>query len=389
MSKRDYYEVLGVGRNATADELKKAYRKIALKFHPDRNPDDSSAEEKFKEAAEAYEVLSNEEKRARYDRFGHAGVGGAAGGGFQGQGMSMDDIFSQFGDIFGADPFEAFFGGGGGRRAGRGGGRARGRRGSNLRIKLKLTLAEMAAGVQKKVKVKKYVGCSDCSGSGAKDGSAMETCSTCAGRGMVRQVTSTILGQMQTTSTCPACHGSGQTIKTNCPKCSGSGRTYTEERIELNVPAGVSAGIQLSVSGKGNAGEQGGPPGDLLVVIEEVPHDELVREGSNVIYDLYVSFSDAALGTSVEVPTIDGKARIKIPPGTQGGKIFRLKGKGFPSLQGYGKGDQLVHVNIWIPKRLSPEEKELLERLGESENFQPDPKHREKGFFEKMKDYFS
>jgi molecular chaperone DnaJ len=388
MAKRDYYEVLGVSRNATAEELKKSYRKIALQYHPDRNPDNKEAEEKFKEAAEAYEVLSDADKRARYDRFGHAGMG--AGGGFSGQGMSMDDIFSQFGDIFGGggDPFEAFFGGGGRSRGG-GGGRARGQRGSNLRIKLKLDMTEMSEGTNKKVKVKKYTACDACQGTGAKDGTALQTCGTCGGHGMVRQVTNTILGQMQTTTTCPTCHGSGQQIKTNCSKCTGTGRMYGEETISIDVPPGVSAGIQLSMSGKGNAGEQGGPPGDLIIAIEEVPHESLTREGNNVIYELYISIADAALGTSVDVPTIGGAARIKIPPGTQGGKIFRLKGKGFPILNSYGRGDQLVHVNVYVPKRLSAEERNVLEKLRESPNFLPDPGHRERGFFEKMKDYFS
>jgi molecular chaperone DnaJ len=388
MAKRDYYEVLGVSKGASAEEIKKAYRKTALKYHPDRNPDDASAEDKFKEAAEAYDVLSDPDKRARYDRFGHAGMGGAAGGGgFQG-GMSMEDIFSQFGDIFGGggagDPFEAFFGGGR-----RGGGRSRGKRGANLRVKLKLNMQEMAQGTTKKIKVKKHTACDACDGTGAKDGTAMETCGTCGGHGMVRQVTNTILGQMQTTTTCPTCHGSGRQIKANCPKCTGTGRAYGEETISIDIPAGVSSGVQLSMSGRGNAGEQGGPPGDLIVAIEEVPHENLTREGHNVIFELYISLADAALGTSVEVPTIEGAARIKIPPGTQGGKIFRLKGKGFPEINGYGRGDQLVHVNIWVPKRLTAEEKALLEQLRESPNFHPDPGHKDRGFFEKMKDYFS
>jgi molecular chaperone DnaJ len=390
MAKRDYYEVLGVKKSASTDELKKAYRKIALQFHPDRNPDNKEAEDKFKEAAEAYDVLSDADKRARYDRFGHAGMGAGGGGGFQGN-MSMDDIFSQFGDIFGGgDPFEAFFGGGGGRSRG-GGGRAqqRGRRGSNLRIKLKLNMQEMAQGVTKKVKVKKHTACDACSGTGAKDGTALETCASCGGHGMVRQVTNTILGQMQTTTTCPTCHGSGKQIKANCAKCTGTGRMYGEETISIDIPAGVSSGVQLSMNGRGNSGEQGGPPGDLIVAIEEVPHESLTREGSNVVFELYINFADAALGTQIEVPTIEGAARIKIPPGTQGGKIFRLKGKGFPELNGYGKGDQLVHVNVWVPKRLTPEETTILEGLKDLENFMPDPGHRDRGFFEKMKDYFS
>jgi molecular chaperone DnaJ len=387
MSKRDYYETLGVSKGATNDEMKKAYRKIALKFHPDRNPDNEEAEEKFKEAAEAYDILSDENKRARYDQYGHQGVSGAGGNG--GGNMNMDDIFSQFGDIFGQDPFEAFFGGNQRSRGGRGGARPRGRRGSNLRIKVKLTLAEMADGVAKTIKVPKHHACAECRGTGAKDGTDLSQCGTCGGAGMVRQVTNTILGQMQTTTTCPACQGSGQVIKNKCVKCTGSGRTYGEEKLTIDIPAGVSAGIQLSMSGKGNAGEMGGPPGDLLVVIEEVPHESLVREGNNVIFDLYISFIDAALGTQVEVPTISAQARIKIPPGTQGGKIFRLKGKGFPSLNSYGKGDQLVHVNIWIPKILTKEEENKLESLRESPNFIPDPKHKERGIFDKMKDYFS
>jgi molecular chaperone DnaJ len=384
MAKRDYYEVLGVSKQASKDELKKAYRKIALKYHPDRNPDNAEAEEKFKEAAEAYEILSDDQKRARYDQFGHAATGA---GGFSGQGgMSMDDIFSQFGDIFGSDPFDAFFGGA---RRGGGGRRSPGTRGSNLRIKLKLNMTEMAEGVNKKIKVKKYHSCDSCRGTGAKDGTELDTCGTCGGAGVVRQVTNTILGQMQTTSTCPTCQGSGQQIKVNCSKCSGSGRVYGEEKLSIEIPAGVSSGIQLSMSGRGNAGERGGAPGDLLVVIEEEQHPDLVRDGNNVIHDLLISFSDAALGTSVEVPTIAGKARIKIPPGTQAGKIFRLKGKGFPSLNSYGKGDQLVHVNVWTPKKLSADEKKILEKLAKSPNFTPDPKEKDKGFFEKMKDYFN
>jgi molecular chaperone DnaJ len=269
------------------------------------------------------------------------------------------------------------------------GGRARGQRGSNLRIKLKLDMTEMSEGSNKKVKVKKYTACDACQGTGAKDGTALQTCGTCGGHGMVRQVTNTILGQMQTTTTCPTCHGSGQQIKTSCSKCTGTGRIYGEETISIDVPPGVSAGIQLSMSGKGNAGEQGGPPGDLIIAIEEVPHESLTREGNNVIFELYISIADAALGTSVDVPTIGGAARIKIPPGTQGGKIFRLKGKGFPILNSYGRGDQLVHVNVYVPKRLSAEERSVLEKLRESPNFLPEPGHKERGFFEKMKDYFS
>lgn len=384
MAKRDYYEILGVSRDADNGIIKKAYRKLALKYHPDRNPEDKEAEEKFKEAAEAYEVLSDQEKRARYDRYGHAGVGTAGGGGFSG-GMTMEDIFQQFGDIFGdsGNPFESFFGGGA-----RGRTRSRGQRGSNLRIKVKLTLKEIAEGATKKIKVKKQVTCDQCGGSGAKDSSAVDTCPTCRGAGYVRQVKNTFLGQMQTTITCPTCNGSGQTIKANCSKCKGEGRVYGEETIEIEIPAGVEEGMQLSLRNKGNAGLRGGPAGDLLINIEEKPHDYLQRDGMNLIYELYLNFADASLGTSIEVPTIDGVVKIKIPAGTQSGKIFRLKGKGLPSVQSYGKGDQLIHVNVWTPKKLNNEERELLEKLREMPNFDPKPGKSEKGFFEKMRDYF-
>jgi len=384
MSKRDYYEVLGVTRTATEVEIKKAYRKIALEYHPDRNPDNKEAEEKFKEAAEAYAVLSDPEKRRRYDQFGHAGARGA--GGFSGQGMNMEDIFSNFGDVFSEFGFESFFGGG--RRSGRSHSRG-GQRGSNLRIKVKLDLEEMAKGTRKTVKVKKQVACDSCNGSGAKDQGAFSTCTTCGGRGVVTRVTNTILGQMQTSQTCPTCHGEGNIISERCSKCDGEGRVFGEETITIDIPAGVTDGIQLSMSGKGNAGVRGGAPGDLLITIEEKEHPHLVREGNNVIYELHLNFADAALGTELEVPTISGKAKIKIPAGTQGGKIFRLKGKGLPALNGYGKGDQLIHVNIWTPKHLSAEERKIIERLKESPNFKPNPGKSEKSFFEKVKDYFS
>lgn len=384
MSKRDYYEVLGVTKSASAEEIKKAYRKVALKYHPDRNPDDKDAEEHFKEAAEAYEVLSNPEKKSRYDQFGHAGMRG--NGGFGGQNMNMEDIFQNFGDIFGDfGPFESFFGGGR-----RGPGQTRtGRRGSNLRVKLKLTLAEMAEGAKKTIKVKKHVSCDVCNGSGAKDSSSFQTCQTCSGRGVVTRVTNTILGQMQTSQTCPTCHGEGRQITARCTNCSGEGKIFGEETISIDIPAGVMEGVQLSMSGKGNAGERGGPAGDLIITIEEVPDEDLKREGNNIVYELYLNFVDAALGTTVEVPVINGKAKIKIPPGTQSGKIFRLKGKGIPVLNSYGRGDQLIHVNLWTPKNLSAEEKTILEKLKVSPNFQPNPSKSEKGFFEKMKDYFS
>ncbi len=382
MSKRDYYDVLGVSKNSDADEIKKAYRKAAIKYHPDKNPNDKVAEENFKEAAEAYEVLSNTEKRQRYDQFGHRAS--AAGGGGGGQNMNMEDIFSQFGDIFGGGGgFDGFFGG----QQSRGGGR-RVARGSNLRIKVKLSLLEIATGVEKKIKVNKQVSCSTCSGSGAKDRNSMSTCGTCGGAGSVRRVSNTILGQMQTTATCPTCHGEGQTIASKCSVCHGDGVVLGEELITVNIPAGVGEGMQLSMSGKGNAAPRGGVPGDLLILIEEIEHPDLKREGNNVIFDLYISFVDATLGTSVEVPTIDGKAKIKIDAGTQGGRVLRLKGKGLPEINAYGKGDQLVHVNIWTPKILSREERIMLEKLQESPNFKPAPGKNDKGFFGRMKEYF-
>ncbi|SDC17065.1 molecular chaperone DnaJ [Niabella drilacis] len=386
MSKRDYYEVLGVSKSASAEEIKKAYRKVAMQFHPDRNPGDKAAEDKFKEAAEAYEILSDTDKRAQYDRFGHAGVSGN-GRGFGGGGMNMDDIFSQFGDVFGEDLFGSFFGGG---RSNRQGQRARGVRGSNLRVKLKLSYEEIAKGVTKNIKVKKYVSCTTCGGSGAKDKGSVQTCGTCQGSGQVRRVQNTFLGQMQTVTTCPTCNGEGTTITAKCGSCKGEGRVYAEETITIDVPAGVQAGMQLSVSGKGNAGERGGTAGDLIVLIEEEAHKELHREGLNVAYDLYISFTDAVFGTSLEVPTIDGRAKIKIPPGTQGGKIFRLKGKGFPNVHShYEKGDQLIQVNVWTPQQLSEEEKELLEKLSDAPNLKPQPEKAEKGFFDKIRDLFS
>ncbi len=383
MAKRDYYEILGVDKNATPEEIKKAYRKIAIKYHPDKNPNDPSTEDKFKEAAEAYEVLSNTEKKQKYDRFGHQGVNG---GGYSGGNMNMEDIFSQFGDIFGGgggSPFDSFFGGGGGR--GQGG---RSRKGSNLRIKLKLTLDEIANGVEKKIKVKRYVSCGTCGGNGAKNSSSLQSCTTCGGSGQMRKVVNTMLGQMVSTTTCPTCEGEGKIVIDKCDVCHGEGRVMQEEVIPIKIPAGVADGMQLSMSGKGNVPLRGGVPGDLLIVIEEEEHELLKRDGNNVVYDLYVNFVDAALGTSLEVPTIDGKVKIKLEPGTQSGKILRLRGKGIKDINGYGKGDQLIHVNIWTPKQLSREEKETLEGLKESPNFIPSPGKNEKGFFEKMKEFF-
>jgi molecular chaperone DnaJ len=388
MSKRDYYEVLGVQKTATADEIKKAYRKVAMQFHPDRNPGDKSAEEKFKEAAEAYEILSDTDKKAQYDRYGHAGVSGNGRGGFSGSGgMNMDDIFSQFGDIFGDDIFGNFFGGT--QRGGRGNQRGRGTRGSNLRVKLKLTYEEIAKGVTKNIKVKKYIGCSTCSGSGAKDKGSVQTCQTCGGSGQVRKVQNTFLGQMQTVTTCPNCNGEGTTITAKCNTCKGEGRVYSEETVSIEIPAGVQEGMQLNINGRGNAGERGGPPGDLIILIEEEAHKELQREGLNAAFELHISFTDAVFGTQIEVPTIDGRAKIKIPPGTQSGKIFRLKGKGFPAVNSYEKGDQLIHVNVWTPQNVSAEEKAALEKLSNSQNFKPHPDKNEKGFFDKIREMFS
>lgn len=384
MAKRDYYEVLGVPKTAGSDEIRKAYREKAIKYHPDKNQGDKSAEEKFKEAAEAYDVLSNEDKKARYDRYGHAGVDGmgGAGGGGGFQGMDMDDILRHFG--FDSDDF---FGDVFGRR--RGGARSRGERGTNLRIKVKMTLEEIATGVNKKIKVRKQVVCNTCSGTGAREQGAVETCSTCRGAGVVNRVTQTPFGMMSTAAQCPACSGSGQHIKSPCHVCKGDGRTFGEDTIDVDIPAGVHEGIQLSMSGRGNAGAKGGPPGDLLITVEEVPHEHFTRDGNNVIYELFLNFADAALGNKIDVPTLDGQARITIPPGTQSGKIFRLKDKGLPVLQRYEKGDMLVQVNVWTPKKLSDEEQKMLEKMRTLHNFQPAPGKDEKGFFEKLKNMFS
>jgi molecular chaperone DnaJ len=389
-TKRDFYEILGVSKTASADEIKKAYRKVAMQYHPDRNPGNKEAEEKFKEAAEAYEILSDADKKAQYDRYGHAGVSGNGRGGFGGggQNMNMDDIFSQFGDIFGDDsPFGSFFGGG--QRRGGGGGRTRGVRGSNLRVRIKLNYEEIAKGASKTIKVKKYVSCNTCSGTGAKDKSSMQTCGTCGGSGQVRRVQNTFLGQMQTVTTCPTCNGEGSTIAHKCTACKGEGRVYGEENITIEIPAGVQEGMQLNVTGKGNMGERGGAAGDLIVLIEEEAHAHLHRDGLNVAYDLHISFPDAVFGIQAEVPTIDGRAKIKIPPGTQSGKVFRLKGKGFPAVQSYEKGDQLIYVNVWTPQHLTSEEKAMLEKLQQGQNFQPKPEKGEKGFFERVREMFS
>jgi molecular chaperone DnaJ len=388
-SKRDYYEILGVSKGSSQDEIKKAYRKVAMQHHPDRNPGDKAAEEKFKEAAEAYEVLSDTDKRAQYDRFGHQafGPGRGGGGGYSGGGMNMDDIFSQFGDIFGDDnPFGSFFGGSSRRSSGA---RSRGQRGSNLRVKIKLNFEEIAKGTQKTIKVKKYVLCNTCNGSGAKDKTSLQSCSTCGGSGQVRRVQNTFLGQMQTVTTCPTCNGEGSTVTHKCTACKGDGRVYGEETVTIDIPAGVQEGMQLSLSGRGNAGERGGSSGDLIVLIEEETHPQLHRDGLNVAYDLHISIPDAVFGTQVEVPTIDGRAKIKIPAGTQSGKIFRLKGKGFPNVNSYEKGDQLIQVNVWTPQHISDDEKKMLDKMNLSENFKPKPEKNEKSFFDKVREMFS
>ncbi len=377
MAKRDYYDILGVSKGATEAEIKKAYRQLALKFHPDKNPGDKAAEEKFKEAAEAYDVLGSAEKRQRYDQFGHAGMGAGGGfGGGGGGGMNMDDIFSQFGDIFGGA-----FGGGGGFSGGfgSGGGGQRRVKGSNMKIKVKLTLEDIAYGVTKKIKIFKKVNA---------DGVQYDTCVTCRGAGQVRRVTNTILGQMATTSTCPTCNGAGKSIKSKPKDSDENGQKRQEELIEINIPAGVGEGMTLNVSGKGNAGPFGGVPGDLLVQIEEEEHAELKRDGVNLYYDLYINMSDAALGTNVEIPLVRGRAQIKVDAGTQSGKILRLKGKGLPEVNGYGHGDLLVNINVWTPQKLNDEEKKLLEKLRTSPNFQPHPTGKDKSFFQKVKEMF-
>jgi molecular chaperone DnaJ len=383
MSKRDYYEVLGVTKNSTAEEIKKAYRKKALQFHPDKNPDNKEAEDKFKEAAEAYEVLSNPDKKQRYDQFGHAGMSGASG--FRGQNMDMDDIFSMFGDIFGGH-FGGFGGGFGG------GGRSRGQRvsrGQNLRVKVKMNLKEIANGAEKKIKVNKYVSCKACSGSGAKDGS-YTTCSTCHGSGQVTRVSNTFLGQMQTTSACPSCGGEGKIITNKCTSCYGEGIVKGEEIISLNIPAGVADGMQLSLSGKGNAARRGGINGDLIVLIQEEEHPELIRDENDLIYNLYLNLPELALGATAEIPTVDNKVKVKIEAGTQPEKILRLRGKGLPDVNGYGKGDLLVRIHAWVPGKLSNDEKQLLEKLLTLPGFQHKPSGSagKKDFFEKMKGMF-
>ncbi len=381
MSKRDYYEVLGVTKTATAEEIKKAYRKKAIQYHPDKNPGDKASEEKFKEAAEAYEILSSPEKKQRYDQYGHAGMGNQ--GGFGGQHMSMDDIFSSFGDIFGGGGgFGGFGGFGGGSRG------PRVNRGSNLRIKVTLNLSEVANGCEKKLKVKKYVSCDACHGSGAKGNSGHSTCTTCKGSGQVTRISNSIFGQIQQSSTCPTCSGEGKIITQKCEKCYGEGLIQGEEVVTIKIPAGVGEGMQLSVSGKGNAARRGGIPGDLLVLIAEEEHHELIRDENDLIYNLFLSFPDLALGMTVEIPTIDGKVKVKIDAGTQPEKVLRLRGKGIPDVNGYGKGDLLVKIHAWVPQKLSSEEKKQLEKLQQLPNFKVPEESKERNFFERVKGMF-
>lgn len=365
MSKRDYYEILEVSKSASADEIKKAYRKKAIQYHPDKNPGDKASEEKFKEAAEAYEVLSDDQKRQRYNQYGHAGVGGAAGNGFGGASMNMEDIFSHFGDIFGGH-FGGFGGFGGSQRSSQ-----RVRRGSDLRVKVKLNLAEIATGVEKKIKVKKYVSCSHCDGTGGANGSATTTCTTCNGQGRVTRVQNTILGQMQTAVECPTCGGDGKIVKEKCTYCAGEGIVREDEVININIPAGVMEGMQLSMSGKGNAARRGGSNGDLLVLVEEEAHPDLIRDENDLIYNLLLTVPMATLGGSVEVPTVEGKVKVTIAPGTQPGKVLRLRGKGLPSVNRYGTGDLLVNIGVYIPENLNKEEKATIEKLSKSENVKP------------------
>ena len=384
-TKRDYYEVLGVDKNASADDIKKAYRKAAIKYHPDKNPGNKEAEEKFKEAAEAYDVLSNPDKKARYDQFGHAGMSGAAGGsgGFSGAGgFTMEDIFRNFGDIFGGH-----FGGGFSGFGGSTEGAPRMNRGSDLRVKVRLTLKEIANGTTKKLKINKMVACDACNGTGAKNKDSYKTCPTCNGSGYVTQVVNTFFGRTQTTSACPPCHGEGKVITDPCPKCKGEGIFRGEEVIEIKIPAGVGEGMQLSVSGKGNAARHGGVNGDLLVVIEEEKHPELERDGNDLLYNLNLTIPTAVLGGSVEVPTIDGKAKIKIQPGTQAGQVLRLKGRGIPDVNGYGRGDILAVVDIAVPSKLSADEKRLMEQLSAMPSFSK-AENKKQNIFDKMRSFF-
>ena len=377
MAKRDYYEVLGVDKSASANDIKKAYRKLAIQYHPDKNPGDKVAEEKFKEAAEAYSVLSDPDKKARYDQFGHEGLSGGAGGGFNGAGMDLNDIFSMFGDIFGGRGGFGGFGGYNGPQK---------FRGSDLRVKVKLTLQEISTGVTKKFKLKKYVPCPHCNGSGA-EGGAMETCPDCKGTGRVVRTQQSFFGMMRSEVACPKCNGQGKIIKNKCTHCNGDGIVTGEEVIDVNIPAGVYEGMQLSMRGKGNAGKMNGVNGDLIIFIEEEKHPTLIRDENDLIYSLLLDIPTAALGGSVEIPTIDGKVKVTIDPGTQPGKVLRLRGKGLPSLNGYGKGDIVINVSVYIPETLSKDEKKTIESFRDSDNFRPSEGIKDK-IFRRFKNFF-
>ena len=381
---KDYYKILGVDKSASADEIKRAYKKVAIKYHPDRNPGNKEAEDKFKKAAEAYDVLRDPDKRARYDQFGAAGVDGNGGfGGFGGQGMDLNDIFTHFGDIFGDMGFGGFGGFGGNRRQGR-----PQYKGGDLRLKVKLTLQEIATGVTKKFKVRKQVTCSSCHGNGCEDGHQPETCPTCHGSGYVIRSQRSILGMVQTQQPCPDCNGAGTIIKHKCKQCGGEGVVNGEEIVEIQIPAGVAEGMVVNVPGKGHAAKRGGIPGDIQVLIEEEAHPELIRDENDLIYNLLLTVPQATLGDSVEIPTIDGQARIKIAPGTQPGTALRLRGKGLPAVQGYGTGDIVVNISIYIPETLSNEEKKAFEKMSDSDNMKPNPSIKEK-IFKKFRNYFS
>ena len=390
MAKRDYYDVLGVNRNASADEIKKSYRKLAMQYHPDRNPGDKEAEEKFKEAAEAYEVLGDADKRLRYNQLGHEGLRGTDFRHY----TDVNDIFSAFGDIFGGgfggSIFDEMFGGGQTRGRQRSGGPAPG---SDLKVRLKLSLEEISSGVEKKLKIKKWKHCDTCNGTGAKSSHGTTTCPVCKGSGEVRQVSRSVFGQFVNISTCQQCGGEGRVVKEPCQACAGEGRIQGEATIKVSIPAGVSEGNYIPLRGEGNVGRRGGPAGDIIVVIEEEPHAAFTRNGDDVILDLLISYPEGALGADVEVPTLTGRAKLKIEPGTQSGRILRMRDKGIPHLNSFGRGDELVRINVWVPTSLTSQEKELLKKLGASENISPKEgdtsAHSEKSFFGKVKKAFS
>ena len=379
MAKRDYYEVLGVDRNATKDDLKKAYRKLAMQYHPDRNPDNKEAEEKFKEAAEAYEILSDDDKKARYDRFGHEGVRGS---GFGSQGFSdINDIFSHFSDIFGgASIFDDFFGGGQRRARSRG---SRGIAGSDLKVTLKLTLEEIAEGTAKKIKIKKQVKCDECNGTGAESGTSTKTCPVCQGTGEIKTISRSVFGQFVNITTCNNCNGEGSVVDNPCKKCFGDGRIQNDSFLDIKVPAGVHEGSYMTLRGEGNAGKRGGPSGDVIVIFQEAPHEYFIREGDDIVFDLHVNFPDVALGAEVEIPTLNGKAVLKIDPGTQPGKLLKMRNKGIKHLNHSGSGDQIVRINVEVPKKLNSKEKELLKELSNLPNFNNE-NNQGKKFFSKF-----